>query len=51
MLGLKPWSAHFALFARRAFTSPVVAAARKDGTTLVTFAQMMSDLEATHLAR
>ena len=43
----KPWNPHFALFARRAFTAPVVAAARQDGTRLVTFAGMVSDLGAT----
>jgi hypothetical protein len=43
----KPWNPHFALFARRAFTAPVVAAARQDGTHLVTFAKMVSDLGAT----
>ena len=43
----KPWTPHFALFARRAFTAPVVAAARQDGTRLVTFAGIVSDLGAT----
>lgn len=42
----KPWNAHFALFARRAFTPPVIAAAKEEGMTLVTFAQMASERES-----
>ena len=40
----KPWNIQLALFARRRFTPPVVATAKDDGTILVTFEQMVSDL-------
>ena len=43
----KPWNIQLALFARRSFTPPVFTAAKEDGTVLVTFEQMVSDLAST----
>lgn len=43
----KPWNTQLALFARRRFTPPVLTAAKEDGTVLVTFEQMVSDLIST----
>ncbi len=41
----QPWTVHLALFARRGFTPAVVAAAKADAARLLTFEQMVADLE------
>lgn len=41
----RPWTVHLTLFARRGFTSAVAAAAKADGARLLTFQQMVTDLE------
>lgn len=45
MPNAKPWAVHLALFARQGFTPPVITAAKKDGTRLLTLKQIVSDLE------
>ena len=41
----QPWAVNLALFARHGFTPAVVAAAKADGARLLTFQQMVAELE------
>jgi hypothetical protein len=45
----KPRRIKLALFARRSFTPPVITTAKEESTALVTFEQILSDLESTPL--
>lgn len=44
----KNWTVRLALFARQSFTPAVMAAAKRDNVLLLTFAQMIADLEKTN---
>lgn len=44
--GKKTWRVHYAMFARQGFASDLVAAAKADQARLVTFAEVVSGLEA-----